>query len=424
MKKIAEINARLESIADELQALSDLSAESELDQTQIDLVNELDAEFSRLEGERDSLQAVQDKLDAAKAAKAVPQASSMVEPAQIEDSVKEDKQVIPARVKNQRVKHFASAEDAFTSGMYLASLGGDRKAKEFLAAQSIGVDADGGYTVPDPLSNALINLLESYGVARQACQRVVMSADTWTVPKVTAHASVFYPGEGSAISESDLSFGSVQLVAQKLAALVKMSSEITEDSVISMMDTVIESIAYSISIAEDENLFNGVTGGVLAPASAIKGNTSIDDTNVASPSALALTDLTACSVGIGNPVVGARNEWYINPTLFHGPIRDLLNAAGNNSMRELEEGQRPTLLGYPVNFVNVLPGASASTAGDLLAVFGDLRLGCYFGDRRALNFKTLNELYAENDQIGVVATERVSQVVANPSVISKITITP
>jgi HK97 family phage major capsid protein len=182
-----------------------------------------------------------------------------------------------------------------------------------------------------------------------------MSADTWTVPKVTAHASVFYPGEGSAISESDLSFGSVQLVAQKLAALVKMSSEITEDSVISMMDTVIESIAYSISIAEDENLFNGVTGGVLAPASAIKGNTSIDDTNVASPSALALTDLTACSVGIGNPVVGARNEWYINPTLFHGPIRDLLNAAGNNSMRELEEGQRPTLLGYPVNFVNVLP---------------------------------------------------------------------
>ena len=92
-------------------------------------------------------------------------------------------------------------------------------------------------------------------------------------------------------------------------------------------------------------------------------------------------------------------------------------------MRELEEGQRPTLLGYPVNFVNVLPGASASTPGDLLAVFGDLRLGCYFGDRRALNFKTLNELYAENDQIGVVATERIDIKVANPEVLAKITIT-
>ena len=123
MKKIAEINARLESIADELQALSDLSAESELDQTQIDLVNELDAEFNKLEGERNSLQAVQDKLDAAKAAKAVPQASSIVEPAQIEDSIEESKEVIPARVKNQRSKHFASSEDAYKSGMWLAALG-------------------------------------------------------------------------------------------------------------------------------------------------------------------------------------------------------------------------------------------------------------------------------------------------------------
>ena len=120
MKKIAEINARLEIIASELQALSDLSSENELDQTQIDLVNELDSEFNKLKGERDSLQAVQDKLDAAKAAKAVPEASSVVEPAQIENTVQEEKDVIPARVKNQRSKHFASSEDAFKSGMWLA----------------------------------------------------------------------------------------------------------------------------------------------------------------------------------------------------------------------------------------------------------------------------------------------------------------
>ena len=79
MKKIQEINARLEKIADELQALSDLSQENELDQNQIDLVNELDAEFKTLEEKRMSLQAVQDKLDAAKAAKAIPEKSSMVE---------------------------------------------------------------------------------------------------------------------------------------------------------------------------------------------------------------------------------------------------------------------------------------------------------------------------------------------------------
>jgi HK97 family phage major capsid protein len=419
MKQIHEINARLESIADELQALSDLSQENELDQNQIELVNELDAEFKSLEEKRMSLQAVQDKLDAAKAAKAIPETSSIVEPAQIEDSVKEDKQVIPARVKNQRVKHFASAEDAYISGMYLAALGGNARAKEFLAAQSIGTDSLGGFTVPDPLSDALINLIEDRGTARQKSQRIVMSADTWSVPKVAGQATIYYPNEAASISDSSVSFSQVQLAAKKLAALVKMSTEVTEDSILDMLSVVVDSIAYSIALEEDKNLFNGVSGGVNT--SGIAGDASVDDTNVASVSALALTDLTACSSGIGNPIIGAVNEWYMSPVVFHGAVRDLLNAAGNNSMRELEEGQRPTLLGYPVNLVSCLPSAPAS--GELVAVFGDLRLGAYFGDRRALNFKTLNELYAENDQIGVVATERIDIKVANPEVLAKITIT-
>jgi HK97 family phage major capsid protein len=419
MKKIAEINARLESIADELQALSDLSAESELDQTQIDLVNELDAEFNKLEGERNSLQAVQDKLDAAKAAKAVPQASSIVEPAQIEDSIEENKEVIPARVKNQRSKHFASSEDAYKSGMWLAALGGNRRAKEFVAAQNIGTAADGGNLVPDPLSDALINLMEQRGAARQACQRVVMSADTWTVPKVTAHATVYYPAEAAAITESDLAFSQVQLTAKKLAALVKMSTEVTEDSIVDIMNVVVESIAYSIALEEDKNLFNGVAGGVNTAG--IAGDASVDDTNVASAGALALTDLTACASGIGNPIIGAQNAWWMSPVIFNSVVRDLVNAAGGNTIADLEGGQRPLLLGYPVNFVSALPSAPAS--GELVAVFGDLRLGAYFGDRRALNFKVLNELYSETDQLGVVATERIDVKLSCPEVLSKITIT-
>jgi HK97 family phage major capsid protein len=246
-----------------------------------------------------------------------------------------------------------------------------------------------------------------------------MSADTWSVPKVAGQATIYYPNEAASITDSSVSFSQVQLTAKKLAALVKMSTEVTEDSILDMLSVVVDSIAYSIALEEDKNLFNGVAGGVNT--SGIAGDASVDDTNVASVSALALTDLTACSAGIGNPIIGAVNEWYMSPVVFHGAVRDLLNAAGNNSMRELEEGQRPTLLGYPVNLVSCLPSAPAS--GELVAVFGDLRLGAYFGDRRALNFKTLNELYAENDQIGVVATERIDIKVANPEVLAKITIT-
>ncbi len=419
MKKIQEINARLEAIADELQALSDLSQENDLDDTQVQLVNELDSEFSVLETQRESLQVVQDKLDAARAAKADPKASSIVEPSQIENVIEEEKTMIPAKVKNQRSKHFASSEDAYISGMYLSSLAGDRRAQDFMAAQSGGTDNKGGFSVPDPLSNALINLIEDRGTARQKAQRIVMSSDTWSVPKVTAQATIFYPSESAAVTESDVTFGQVQLSAKKLAALVKMSTEITEDSVLSMLDVVVDSIAYSIALEEDKNLFNGVAGGVNT--SGIAGDASVDDTNVASVAALALTDLTECASGIGNPVVGAVNEWYMSPVVFHSQVRDLLNAAGGNAVADIENGQRPLLLGYPVNLVSCLPAAPAS--GELVAAFGDLRIGAYFGDRRALNFKTLNELYMENDQIGVVATERIDIQVSNPEVLSKITIT-
>ncbi len=419
MKKIQEINARLEAIADELQALSDLSQENDLDDTQVQLVNELDSEFSVLETQRESLQVVQDKLDAARAAKADPKASSIVEPSQIENVIEEEKRMIPAKVKNQRSKHFASSEDAYISGMYLSSLAGDRRAQDFMAAQSGGTDNKGGFSVPDPLSNALINLIEDRGTARQKAQRIVMSSDTWSVPKVTAQATIYYPDEAAAITESDVTFGQVQLTAKKLAALVKMSTEITEDSVLSMLDVVVDSIAYNIALEEDKNLFNGVAGGVNA--SGIAGDASVDDTNVASVAALALTDLTECASGIGNPVVGAVNEWYMSPVVFHSQVRDLLNAAGGNAVADIENGQRPLLLGYPVNLVSCLPAAPAS--GELVAAFGDLRIGAYFGDRRALNFKTLNELYMENDQIGVVATERIDIQVSNPEVLSKITIT-
>ena len=418
MKSLKEISARLEAIADETQVLSDQFEAQEIEASVAEeQIAALDAEYDSLKEEQERAEKFQARLDKIRESRITP---AVIEAANQKEEV-EVSETIPAVVASQRSKLFDSPQDAYTSGMFLASLAGNQKASDFMAAQSIGTDDKGGFTVPDPLSNALINLLEEYGVARRVCKRVVMSASTWTVPKVAGHATIYYPAEAASITDSDVTFEQITLTAGKLAGRVLMSTEVVEDSIISMMDTVVQSLAYGISIEEDKNLFNGVAGGINA--SGIKGDANVADTNVASVAALALTDFTACAVSVGNPIVGARNEWYINSTLYNGPVRDLLNAAPGNVAGEYALGSRPTLLGAPVNFVNVLPGASASASGDLLAVYGDLSMGCYFGDRRALNFKTLNELYAETDQVGVVCTERIDIKVANPEVLAKITLT-
>ena len=410
-----DIKAELSEISLELEAL----AQSE--SATVEELKELQAKADVLEKEFD--QAVElDKIKAEILATREAEAKAAVQPPVFEaqqPKLEEVKEVIPATAKSQKSKVFASSEDAYTAGMYLAALGGDHKAKDFMAAQSGGTDNKGGFAVPSVLSNQLINLVEDAGIARQYCQRIVMSSDNWSVPKVTAQASISYPSEGSAISESDLTFSQVSLSAKKMASLVKMSTEISEDAVISMVDTITQSLALSMATAEDDNLFNGVASAINA--NGIAGDASVDDTNVASAGALALTDLTACATGIGNPIRGASNAWYINPVVYHGQIRDLVNAAGGNTIQILEGGQQQSLLGYPVVLTNILPSAPAS--GELVAVFGDLRLGCYFGDRRSLNFKVLSELFAASDQVAIQCTQRVDLAVANGEVLSKITIT-
>jgi len=416
---IEDIRARLSDIVTETEAIAEVAGgeDRELNERESNDILALDDEAKKLEADLDHAEKIKeakDRILARKVEEKVAAQAVVITPAPKE----EIKAVsIPAKAARYSSKNFASAEDAFVSGQYLLAQAGNRKAAEFMAAQSEGTDNKGGFTVPDPLAASLVNLLEEYGVARRACRRIVMSADTWAVPKLTDHAAVSYPGEAGTITDSDLSFSQIQLVATKVAALVKMSTEVAEDSVISLMDTVVQSIAYSMSKAEDTNLFLGVAGGINADG--IAGDSSVAATSVASVSALSLDDLIAAQVGLGNPIVGARNEWYLNPTLFHGQVRTLLNAAGGNTMAEYQGGLRPTLLGHPVNFVNVMPGASAAS-GDLVAVFGDMSSGVYFGDRRSLNFKTINELYIENDQIGVQATERVDIKVANGELLHKI----
>jgi HK97 family phage major capsid protein len=416
-----DIQNRLAEISVDVEALIEVAGDSPSAEHQEQILA-LNKEAQELEAKHDEAK----KFEKAKAeivarrklaAEAADAPAAGVQPSVSEDLPKENKMAIPAKARYAKSRHFANNEDAYESGMFLAAIGGSKKAQEFMAAQSL-TNSEGGFSVPQPLSDQLINLVEEYGHARQSCRRVVMGATTWQVPKITGHSVVYYPAEAAAITESDLTFSQITLTAKKMAGLVKMSSEIAEDSIISMLDTVVEDLAWGFSKAEDDNLF---TGGSIY-AGGIEGDANVADTNVASVGALALTDLTAMVVASGQER-GLNPKFYMNPTLWNGQVRDLLNAAGGNASADVAAGVQRSLFGYEVVLCNAVPGASSSTSGDLLALFGDLGVSHYFGDRRQLSFKVLDQLFAVNDQIGVVCTSRIDIAAAAPEVLSKITIT-
>jgi HK97 family phage major capsid protein len=425
--ELKEIQARQIEIAELMAAISKVAEEEarELTEEDNDQILALDEEFSSLSDQvkeieaKNEAKAIRDEKIQKALAKVV-EAKNVITPASgVQPLTEEIEPVkIPAKALSHKSKIFASNEDAFVAGSYLASIAGHKPSQEFMAAQSVGTDSEGGYTVPSPLAAELINLVEEYGVVRGACRNVSMGATTWDIPKLTGHSTVYYPAENAAISESQLTFDQVQLVAQKMAGLVKMSTEIAEDSLISMTDTIVRDLAWGFAKEEDDNLF---TGGTLYTGG-IQGDAAVADTNVASVAALTLENLTAVVVASGQER-GLRPEWYMNPTLYHGKVRDLLNAAGGNTIGDIQAGQKPTLFGYPVNLVNAMPGAAAATSGDLIAVFGDLGVSHYFGSRRSLEFRVLRELFAVNDQVGVVCTQRVALKSVNPEVASKLTLT-
>ncbi len=419
---LSEIAARLEAISVEVEALSDVALEAgDNSEETLAQIEALDAEFSGLKAKQERQEKIQARVDEIVASRVAPSAPAVEPEASIEPELNETPEMenkIPAAAQYNKSGVFASSNDAYTAGKFLLATAGDRKAADFMAAQSEGVDSEGGFTVPTPLASELINLIEEYGVARNVCRRIVMGAPTWTVPKLAGHATVFYPNEAEAITASDLSFAQVSLTAQKMAGLVKMSTEISEDSLISMTDTIVRDLAWSFAKAEDEALFSG---NANLYATGIEGDTGIADHDVTDVASLALTDLTAAVVAAGQER-GLNHQWYMSPTLWNGQVRDILNAAGGNSQADLVGGVRPTLLGYPVNLVNAMKGAGASSSDDLLCVFGDLGVSHYFGDRRNLNFRVLNELFAVNDQVGVICTQRIALKSANPEVLSKITL--
>src|SRR5690606_9558796 len=119
--------------------------------------------------------------------------------------------------------------------------------------------ASGGNLVPDAMSNAIIDLREQYGILRQWADVMPMSSDHQIVPVQTGQVTANFVGENTSLEtiESEPEFLNVTLTARELAAMTRMSMEISDDAVINMADRVTRDMAWAFAKREDELGFNG-----------------------------------------------------------------------------------------------------------------------------------------------------------------------
>lgn len=404
---IARMEAIVETAKDAGRDLTD-DEQSEIDQIQDKDLPEADAKFDRFSKlEARTRAKVDAKIDSG-------QISLPVDGDQSEDSAIASIKV-PAKARaNRDLKAFTDEKEAYASGQFLAAIAGNQYAKQwctdhgFRNAMSEGTDTAGGFTVPTPLSNAIIRLVEEYGVFRRYARVVPMTADTLLVPRRTAGLTVYYPAENAAITPSDLTFAQATLTAQMYSQLALMSTQLEEDSVISMVDLIAQEFAYGFSVAEDTNGFTGDGTGTYASVTGLSDALHANVTKTADSGEVTVASLDFADYEATKALVsvlpGANNRWYVNSTTWETSMASLMNAAGGNTIATLASGQTSRMfLGDEVVVSQVLPGDGAS---NIVAYYGDLSLTATLGSRRDVSIAVLRELYAASNQVGMVATER------------------
>lgn len=334
------------------------------------------------------------------------------------------RKTVPIRFSSvQKPAGFSTSEDAYKAGQWCMALLGNKKARAYCKDQGLrfermvenamttGDNTKGGFLVPEPLESAVIVYRQQYGIFSRFAQQWNMAGAVDNAPKLLTEMTVYGMGENTTITASDLALGLVRLEARKIGGVGVISSELSEDSVISVADLFAQSAAFKFTYAEDDAGFNGdgsstyygITGCEGVFTNSLYAGSVVTATGQTTVSALTVSSLEAAT-GKLPEYAGISPAWFFHKNVWaNGPQR-LLDALGGNSMTNVAEGAPKMLLGYPVYFTQVL--RSAPTTGQIYGYFGDLRFASILGRRRGMTMAVDNSIYFLQDSTALRVTER------------------
>ena len=344
---------------------------------------------------------------------------------------------IPAEVKRIRVKHFkgeiegrSAEERAFRFGqMILARVSKkfpDRysftKAVDFVQAQKLhrgGDNGSGGLWIPEEFGTDLIDLRETFGVIRNLFKVVQMSAETRTDPRRKSGLSAYFVADGGAGTESNKGWDEVRLVAKELMVLSRYTANLEADAVISIGDDLAGEIGYAYAMKEDDCGLNGdataTYGGITGIRTRLAAATASLQVQAAGNTwdAITLADFNKLVGKLPMYADSTDAQWVCHKAFYAGVMQKLELAAGGVTSFEIQQGDRrprPMFLGYPVQFAQMMPGATA--VAQIPVMLGDFKKAATFGDRQAEEIAFSEEATVggeslfERKQIAIRGTER------------------
>ncbi len=315
----------------------------------------------------------------------------------------------------------------------MRSLNREQRSHEGLlnhACEFLGIEAKTALTgtqipLPTIYVPQVIELVFAFGAARQYATVFPLGAGTVKLPRLAAGEDDFgYMGVGTAgmsqsVNEKRVTAELVTFTANKFGGLIRIPTELEEDTFIPMGQFLARYIARQLAKGEDKAVFIGDGTSTYANMTGVgpycaantaylrqlgAGKTKPTDATLADFRAMR----TLVNAGVlANMAAGGQTAaaYYLHPTLE--ALLVTFNTVGAPLVYQRATGGQSAMLdGFPIHWIGVSQAyTTGAAASAYLAFFGDLSY-VYLGERGSVRVEVSKEVFFATDELAMRALER------------------
>lgn len=274
----------------------------------------------------------------------------------------------------------------------------------------------GGATFAGQFDPTLIDLKNNLTVAQELVGITPMMNDTWTGPRRTGGLTVYAPGQGSDITESNPAFDQVTMTATQMWTLTTCSLELLNDSALNFIAHVGGEIKFAFDAKIEDLYINGDGTSTYFSYNGLRNRLlglSATRANIAGLaigqgdlfSEITMGDLEAVT-GLLPAKWDPSASWLMHKRAWVATCLRLSNAAGGVIGEQFVNGiSRKTFLGYPVALSDSMPrytGTSTDIRDKVTITLGDHRQGSKIGVvNGSASIATSDQRYFEKGVLGI-----------------------